>query len=84
MVNGATTAQNITQYRLRPVCAGDLAIGPISVEVGGQVFATEPIAVTVTQGTGQAQRHQLRISRASAAFPIFLARVSIPQRCWTN
>ena len=56
MVNGATTAQSITQYRLRPARAGDLAIGPISVEVGGQYFATEPIAVTVTQGTGQPQQ----------------------------
>ena len=56
MVNGATTAQNITQYRLRPMRAGDLAIGPVSVEVGGQTFVTEPIAVTVTQGTGQPQQ----------------------------
>lgn len=54
MINGDISSQLVYSYRLRPYQAGDLVIDPIDVMLNGQVFATDPITVHVTQGTGTA------------------------------
>ena len=51
-VNGARTVQVIYQYVLQPLRTGQLVIDPIAVDLGGQVYRTDPIAVTVSQGSG--------------------------------
>ncbi|MDX1417419.1 MAG: BatD family protein, partial [Candidatus Promineifilaceae bacterium] len=55
IVNGNMTRSVNYMYTLRPTRAGQLTINPISVQIGGQVYATEPIIVEVSQGTGQLQ-----------------------------
>ncbi len=52
-VNGNTTTQTITQYRLQPLRIGDLTIPAFQIVVDGQGSAlTDPIVVSVTQGSG--------------------------------
>ncbi len=53
-VNGATSAQSTFQFVLQPLRAGVLTIPSFAVAWNGQELATDPIEVTVTQGTGQA------------------------------
>ena len=52
-VNGDTTVTLTFDYQLQPLHPGDLVIPGIAVTVGGQQVVTDPIVVTVTQGTGQ-------------------------------
>ena len=54
-INGDTNVSTIYQYRLQPLHSGDLVIPPIAVTVNGQQESTQPIPVTVSQGTGQLQ-----------------------------
>jgi hypothetical protein len=54
IVNADIETQAVYVYRLQPYQTGDLLIGPVSVEVGGQIYSTQPMTVHVTQGTGQA------------------------------
>jgi hypothetical protein len=49
--NGNVTQELVFQYTLRPIQVGDLAIRPIRVTMNGQEFATDPITLTVTQGS---------------------------------
>ncbi len=52
--NNAIATKAINHYRLQPTRIGSHAIGPISVEIGGQTYETEPIEVEVTRaGTGR-------------------------------
>jgi hypothetical protein len=51
--NGVRTIQVIHQYVLRPLRAGRLVIGPITVRLGGVPYQTDPLSVVVSQGTGQ-------------------------------
>lgn len=53
VLNGVTTSRVVTQYTLQPLRPGDLTIPPISATVAGQVYTTEPIAITVTEGADQ-------------------------------
>ena len=47
--------QDVNHYRLKPTKIGAHTIGPVSVNIGGQTYETEPIVVEVTQaGTGRA------------------------------
>ena len=55
IVNSKMTSSATYQYRLQPIEAGDLIIEPISVEINGQTFSTEPIAVQVTPGSAPVQ-----------------------------
>ncbi len=55
VINGDMTVQATYSYSLRPLSAGTLVIDPIVVQINGQAFSTEPIALEVTQGTGQVQ-----------------------------
>ena len=53
-VNNVTSSQVLNYYKLYPTDIGEHTIGPISVEVGGQTYETEPIQVVVTRA-GAAQ-----------------------------
>ncbi len=55
IVNGDMSVQLATTYYLQPRVAGDLLIGPATTSVNGQTVSTDPIALTVAQGTGQFQ-----------------------------
>ena len=53
MVNGAVNATIGYDYRLQPTRAGDLTIGAVIATIDGASYATNPITVQVTQGTGR-------------------------------
>ncbi len=55
IVNGDITTQMTYQYRLQPTQAGDFVIEPISTTVNGQTFSTQPIVISVSQGSGATQ-----------------------------
>jgi hypothetical protein len=55
IVNGDMTVQETYNYSLRPLRDGVLVIDPITVQINGQVYSTQPITIEVTQGTGQLQ-----------------------------
>jgi hypothetical protein len=55
IVNGDMTVQETYNYSLRPLRDGALIIDPITVQINGQVYSTQPITIEVTQGTGQLQ-----------------------------
>lgn len=50
IINGATSAQIVFVYQLRPTQTGVLTIPAIAIDVGGQMLETEPITVEVVQG----------------------------------
>ena len=54
IINGSSNSLRVYSYVLTPIKVGELIIGPISAAVNGQIYYTDPIKVTVTQGTGQA------------------------------
>ncbi len=51
IVNGKTSSQVVFTYRLQPIQIGALTIPAIPIQLGGQTYQTEPIAVEVTQGS---------------------------------
>ncbi len=52
--NNTIVSKEINHYRLQPTRIGVHTIGPISVDIGGQTYETEPIEVEVTRaGTGR-------------------------------
>jgi len=55
IVNGDMTVMETYSYTLRPLREGSLTIEPISVQINGQVYTTQPISIEVVQGTGQLQ-----------------------------
>jgi hypothetical protein len=48
MINGVTTVSVAVQYRYRAIQEGTFEIGPVEVEIGGQVLRTQPITLTVS------------------------------------
>ena len=56
IVNGNMTRSANYNYTLRPTRAGQLVINPITVNIDGQAYSTQPIMVEVIQGTGQLQQ----------------------------
>jgi hypothetical protein len=52
ILNGDMSSQEIYRYVLQPYEVGDLVIEPISVDLGGQAYSTQPIPIHVSQGTG--------------------------------
>jgi BatD DUF11 like domain len=58
LINGARIVEATYHYRLAPSRTGDLSIAPITVSIEGQTYATEPIQISVTQGSGQPQTPQ--------------------------
>jgi len=55
IINGDMTVLETYNYTLRPLREGSLTIEPISVQINGQVYTTQPINIEVAQGTGQVQ-----------------------------
>lgn len=53
MINGTTSVQIVSRYRLQPTRAGNLVIDPIVVSIAGQTYGSEPLVISVEQGTGQ-------------------------------
>jgi hypothetical protein len=51
IVGGQMTSTNAYIYQLLPEREGSFTIGPISVDVGGERYRTEPIAVEVVAGS---------------------------------
>jgi hypothetical protein len=57
IVNGKMSSQVVFTYRLQPTKVGALTIPAIAIQIGGQTYQTEPVAVEVTQGSApQAQQ----------------------------
>lgn len=52
IVNGDIRSVAIYTYRLQPYQAGDLLIEAVSVNLGGQLYTSQPIPIHVTQGGG--------------------------------
>ncbi len=52
IINGVTSANVVYSYRLQPLEAGDWTIPALSLNVGGQSYSTQPIQISVSQGTG--------------------------------
>jgi tetratricopeptide (TPR) repeat protein len=53
-VNGAVSATTTYSYVLAPKRAGKFTVGVITVHVAGKEYKTEPITITVTNGSGGA------------------------------
>lgn len=52
--NNTIVSKEVNHYRLQPTRTGAHTIGPVSVEIGGRTYETEPIEVEVTRaGTGR-------------------------------
>lgn len=58
MVNGDISSQGVYQFRLQPTQTGVLTIEPVTINVNGQLFSTQPLQIQVTQGQGPAQSVQ--------------------------
>ncbi len=54
IVNGDMTISAVYRYVLHPTQTGELTIDPISAEIDGQLYQTDPLTVTVTQGAAPA------------------------------
>ena len=55
LVNGTMNIQETYQYELRPTQTGELMIEPVTVNVNGITYSTDPIKITVNQGSGNIQ-----------------------------
>ena len=55
-VNGVTSAQVVYRYRLQPIRTGRVTIEPIEITLAGKTYASDPITVQVTQGSGVPSR----------------------------
>lgn len=53
MINGAVSASVAYDYRLQPTQTGDLVIDAVLAAIDGATYATNPITVRVSQGTGR-------------------------------
>lgn len=58
IINGNMSSQGVYQFQLQPTQTGTLTIDPITLEMNGQVFSTQPIQIQVTQGQGPSQSVQ--------------------------
>jgi hypothetical protein len=65
IINGNMSSQTYYQYTLQPTQPGDWVIPPVTVTAGGNTYATEPMAVRVSQGTGVPSAS----NQPSSAFP---------------
>jgi hypothetical protein len=54
IVNGASTTTVFYSYRLKPLATGSLSIPAFRLDLNGQALSTDPIAVSVSQGSGAA------------------------------
>ncbi len=54
IINGELTTQGVFVYSLEPLREGGLVIGPISVNIDGQIYQTDPIDIRVISGASSA------------------------------
>jgi hypothetical protein len=55
ILNGDMSVRLAYTYYLQPTLAGELVIPPFTTSVNGQTYQTDPILISVAQGTGQFQ-----------------------------
>lgn len=55
VVNGVVSAKVIYQYRLQPTQVGTLTIPPVTINLDGQTYSSDPLTVEVTAGTTPTQ-----------------------------
>ncbi|MCG3207466.1 MAG: hypothetical protein FOGNACKC_01066 [Anaerolineae bacterium] len=55
IVNGKMTSQGVYIYRVQPLAEGALTIAPISINLNGQVYQTDPIDIEVLPAGTQTQ-----------------------------
>jgi hypothetical protein len=60
LVNGQLSSKVIFTYRLQPTKTGQLTIPAITIQMRGQTYETDPIAVEVTQGQAPAPQQPSR------------------------
>jgi hypothetical protein len=77
ILNGSFALESVYQFHLTPTQAGDLIIGPVTLEINGQSYSTDPIVIHVTQGTGQPQP-SLGTNPSFPGLPGFLNFPSLP------
>jgi len=53
IVNGQMTSQGVFTYRLQPLQEGLLFVAPVTVNIDGQLYQTDPIEVEVLASGGQ-------------------------------
>jgi hypothetical protein len=66
IINGAMSSQVIHTIYLQPYETGPLVIDPITVNVNGQTYNTEPITVEVTPGNGNPTTSPAPVASAPA------------------
>jgi hypothetical protein len=72
VVNGTMSIQETYQYKLRPTQTGELVIEPVTVNVNAITYSTDPIRITVNQGSGNIQ------PVPNPALPVFPSLPSFP------
>ena len=72
VVNGTMSIQETYQYELRSTQTGELLIEPVTVNVNGITYSTDPIIITVNQGSGNIQ------PVPNPALPVLPSLPSIP------
>ncbi len=55
IVNGKMTSQGVYIYRVQPLAEGALTIAPVSINLNGQVYQTDPIDIEVLPAGTQTQ-----------------------------
>ncbi|HXV98569.1 MAG TPA: BatD family protein, partial [Anaerolineae bacterium] len=54
IINGDLTTQGVFVYRLQPLREGGLVVSPISINIDGQIYQTNPIDIRVVAGSAPA------------------------------
>lgn len=54
IINGDLTTQGVFVYQLQPLREGGLVVGPVSVNIDGQIYQTAPIDIRVISGAAPA------------------------------
>ncbi len=75
IVNGDMSTQVIYSYSLHPTQKGQLVINPITIQIDGQMYSSQPIQIEVSQGTGQIQPAP---SQGIPSMPNFPTRPNMP------
>ena len=75
IVNGDMNMQATYSYSLHPTQAGQIVLNPVTVQIDGQVYSTQPIMIEVSQRTGQAQPAP---NQGIPAMPGFPTRPNFP------
>ncbi len=77
-IHGKMTPQGGYQYQLLPTKSGNLLIDSITVTVAGYTYTIQPIAITVSQGTGNPQPANPQSNPLSQLFQNFPSMPGFP------